>query len=102
MRTAFVATICLSLGCSAEALAQCTIEYEQNRCGFASSGSWAYAKNNSRSHSYRITTRMDKNGSFFRNDVNRVSAGDRAIIGCTSGDGTDYYKFTVTGCEQLN
>ena len=86
---------------SGSATAQCIIETVPNVCGFAG-GSMAYARNTSTTNSYRITTRMDRNGSFFRNDVNNVSAGDRAQLGCTRGEGVDYYTFTVIGCERLN
>ncbi|MER8388369.1 hypothetical protein NKJ46_05650 [Mesorhizobium sp. M0166] len=78
----------------------CYIEYTRRDCGVGTFGDSAYQKNNSRDHTYKITSTMTKNGSFFRNDINTVSAGDRAYVGCTRGEGTDYYSFAIVGCEQ--
>jgi hypothetical protein len=82
------------------AVAQCVMEYEHGPgCGFGNFGDFAYQKNASRTRTHKITSTMRKNGSFFRNDTNIVSAGNRAGVGCTKGDGIDSYTFEIVGCE---
>lgn len=96
----FVLIASLLAVCSPAIAGPCAIEYKYRDCGVGSFGDSAYQKNNSSDHTYQITSTMRKNGSFFRNDVNTLAAGDRAYVGCTRGDGTDTYSFVVVGCEQ--
>jgi hypothetical protein len=82
------------------AIAQCAMEYAHNQgCGFGNFGDFAFQKNTSTNRTHMITSTMRKNGSFFRNDTNTLSAGDRAVVGCTRGEGTDTYTFEIVGCE---
>ena len=102
MRSIAISILAVALlGSVAEsANAQCAMEYAHNQgCGFGNFGDFAYQKNNSPNRTHKITSTMRKNGNFFRNDTNTVSAGDRAVVGCTRGDGTDSYTFEIVGSE---
>jgi len=90
---AFILIVALSLGFSSEAVAQCVLAYN---------GGSAYAKNTSKTSSYRYRVQVySKNGAAFSKKEGTLQPGQQKSVGRVNVSGKPFWKFKMANCKKL-